>query len=984
MRIPALMLLCSLSFAADPALFDKLEWRLVGPFRGGRVAAVAGFSGDLATAYFGSVGGGVWKSDDAGNTWKPVFDQQKIASIGAIAVAPSDENTVYVGTGEADIRSQIGFGDGMYKSTDAGRTWKHIGLRDSRQIAKILVDPKDPNLVYVAALGHAYGPNAERGVFRSQDGGATWQKVLDRGPEVGAVDLAFEPGNPRVIYATVWNGRRPQWSQYGPVEGPDSGLWKTTDGGDHWSEISGHGLPTQAWRRSGVATGTGNRVYLLLDAEKAGGLYRSDDAGANWTHISSNPGIFSRGWYFSGITVNPKDPDDVWIPNVAVYHSVDGGRNFTINRGAPGGDDYRIIWMDTQDPRHMVLGSDQGTNVSLNGGKTWSSWYNQPTAQFYHVITDNQFPYWIYGSQQDSGTAAVPNRTNHGEIDARDWISVGGEESGYVAIDPKDPNIVYVGNTNGALNRFDKRTGEAQNITPWPMRGARGDISQEKYRYPWTSPLIFSPVDGALYWGSQYVMKTVDGGLHWQELSPDLTGKSDKIGIDGNANDPAAKIQQGFGVVYAIAPSRKEANTIWAGSDTGLIHLTRDGGKTWTDVTPKGLGPWSKVSQIDASHFDAGTAYASIDRHRVEDYRPYVYRTRDYGKTWSLIAGGLEEPAYMNCVREDPVRQGLLYGCSELGVVVSFDDGQSWQSLQLNLPPVSVRDLTVHGDDLVIATFGRSFWVLDNMTPLRQVDDKITSTFLYKPGHAIRLNPEAFSGTPYPVEEPKAKNPPDGAAIDYYLKPAAAGEVTLEFLDGKNQVIRKVSSSDRPAPGGRGAIADVWIVPPPRVTNNAGMNRYMWDLRYAVPEGAGGGRGGAHGPQVLPGNYTVRLTADGKTYTQTLSVAMDPRSVATPADLQKQLDFSLEVMASMQEAAAAIREARSKGGTAAALVGSAGGRGGAPATPGPSLSSAMNELNTALSVALSADRTPPAQAVQLFEQGKRDLAAQIAKLRAIN
>ncbi len=891
---------------------------MVGPFRGGRVAAVAGVAGDPAVGYFGSVGGGVWKTDDAGTTWNPIFDQQRIASIGAIAVAPSNPNVVYVGTGEADIRSQISFGDGMYKSTDAGKTWKHIGLRDSRQIAKVLVDPQNPDLVYVAVLGHVYGPHPERGVFRSKDGGATWQKVLDRGNEVGAVDLAFDPENSTIIYAAVWGARRPTWSQYAPIELPGSGLWKSSDGGDHWSEITSPVFPKQ-WHRAGIAT-AGSRVYVVHDSD---GLYRSDDRGATWTKVNSSQGIASRGWYFCEVTVNPHNPDDVWIPNVAVYHSTDGGKTFTINRGAPGGDDYRIIWMDSKDPRHMLLGSDQGTNVSLNGGRTWSTWYNQPTAQFYHVITDNQFPYWIYGSQQDSGTAAVPNRTNHGEIDARDWISVGGEESGYIAIDPKDPNIIYVGNTNGALNRYDKRTGEAQNITPYPVRGAREDIAAQKYRYPWTSPLIFSFTDpNTLYWGSQYVMKTTDGGLHWQEISPDITG------------DPR-------GVVYSIAPSRLKAGEIWAGSDTGLVHVTRDGGKTWTNVTPKGLGPWSKISQIDTSHFDAGTAYISVDRHRMEDYKPYIYRTRDYGKTWDLIAGGLEEPAYMNCVREDTVRRGLLYGCTELGVVVSFDDGANWQSLQLNLPPVSVRDLVVHGDDLVIATFGRSFWVLDNMTPLRQVADNAGATFLYKPAAAIRLNPEGFSGTPFPVEEPKAKNPPDGAIIDYYFRTAPQGEVALEFLDAKGTVVRRVSSADRPAPGGRGgAIADVWIVPPPKVTARAGMNRFVWDMRYGMPEGAGGGRGGSRGPQVAPGNYRVRLTAEGKTYTQPLTVIMDPRSRATSDDLEKQLDFSLQVIALMKD---------------------------------PAAKPVMNLLNAALSVATSADRQPPQQAIDLYEQAKREM-----------
>jgi len=981
-------LLCCLAAAAPypPALYDQLQWRLVGPFRGGRVIAVAGVSGDVATAYFGSVGGGVWKSGDAGTTWTPIFDQQHIASIGAIAVAPSDPNVVYVGSGEADMRSQIGFGDGMYKSTDAGKTWTHTGLVNSRQIAKIIVDPRDANLVYVAVLGHAYGPNPERGVFRSTDGGATWQKVLDRGPDVGAVDLAIDPANSKTIYATVWNGHRPPWSQYGPIEGPGSGLWKSTDGGDHWTQITAHGLPAQdTWHRSGVATAAG-RVYLLLDAQGAGGLYRSDDAGANWTRVSSAQGIVSRGWYFSGISINPKNPDDVWIPNVAVYHSTDGGRNFTINRGAPGGDDYHIIWFDAADPPHMILGSDQGTNISINAGVTWTSWYNQPTAQVYHVTTDNQFPYWIYGSQQDSGTAAVPSRTNHGEIDSRDWITVGGEESGYIAVDPKDENILYVGNTNGALNRFDKRTGEAQNITPWPLRGGGGGQtvapSTLKYRYPWTAPLLFSPSEpGTLYFAAQYLFKTTNGGLNWQTISPDLTGdKRDGRTIFEGETTTANAIERGYGVLYAIGPSPLRAGQIIVGSDTGLIHITRDAGKTWQNITPKNLAPWSRVTQIEPSHFDPATAYASVDRHRMEDYKPYIYRTRDYGKTWDLITAGLEEPAYVNSIKEDPKRKGLLYASTELGIDVSFDDGDHWQSLQLNLPTVSVRDTAIHGDDLVIATHGRAFWVLDDISPLRQIDEKITGTFLYKPSTAIRLNAEAFSGTPYPVEEPKAKNPPDGAMIDYYFKSVPSGDVTLEFLDAKNQPVRRVSSADR-APGGRGgAIADVWIVPPPRVTAKAGMNRYAWDLRYGISEiEGGGGRGGSRGAQVLPGNYTVKLTAGGQSFTQPLKVAMDPRSTAAPAELSKQLDFSLQVTREIARATDAIRQARAQAAgnpEIAKLIGT-GGRGG---SSGPSLSTTVAELNTALTVAQSADRTPPASAQELFDQARRDLDQQIAKL----
>jgi photosystem II stability/assembly factor-like uncharacterized protein len=982
---------CSVSLfgaALPPHLYDHLEWRLLGPFRGGRVIAVSGVAGDPATAYFGSVGGGVWKTEDAGATWKPIFDQQHIASIGAIAVAPSDANVVYVGSGEADMRSQIGFGDGMYKSTDAGRTWQHIGLRDSRQIAKILVNPLDANLVYVAVLGHAYGPNAERGVFRSKNGGASWEKVLDRGPEVGAVDLAFEPEDTRTVYATVWNGHRPPWSQYGPIEGAGSGLWKSTDGGDHWSNISGHGLPAGEWRRSGIATGPGRRVYLLLDAQDSGGLFRSDNAGANWTRVSANQGIVSRGWYFSGISVNPKNADDVWIPNVANYHSTDGGRTFTINRGAPGGDDYHILWIDPNDPKHLVLGSDQGTNISLNGGRSWTSWYNQPTAQFYHVTTDNRWPYWIYGSQQDSGTAAVPIRTNHAEIDARDWVTFGGEESGYVAVDPKDPNIIYVGNTNGALNRYDKRTAESQNITPWPMRGAREDISLQKYRYPWTAPLLFSPVEpGTLYFAAQFLFKTTDGGLNWQTISPDLTGA-----VKGatDTGDVMGRIAKGYGVIYAVGPSPLRGGLIWVGSDTGLLHLTRDGGKTWSNVTPKGSPGWSRVTQIEASHFDPAVAYASVDRHRMEDYKPYIYRTRDSGKTWDLINSGLEEPAYVNSIKEDPARKGLLFAATELGVEVSFDDGDHWQSLQRNLPTVSVRDLAVHGDDLVVATHGRAFWALDNISALRQMDEKAAGSdvFLFKPATAIRLNPEGFSGSPFPVEEPKAKNPEEGAYIDYFLK-SPTSPVVLEFVDSKNLVIRKVSSEDREEARGLGAVADAWIVPPARVGSREGTNRYVWDLRYPLPATEGGGRGGARGPQVVPGTYSVRLTANGHTYTQPLKVAMDPRAKATPAELTKQLEFGMAVSKALGQAAEAIREARefrrTNKNTAldadlATLIG-ASGRGGGGG--GPSLSSVAAELNTALSVAESADRTPPAQAVQLFEQANRELTAQLVKWKAI-
>jgi photosystem II stability/assembly factor-like uncharacterized protein len=987
--------------AQQPAsLFDGLRWRMIGPFRGGRSIAATGISGDPNTFYFGSVGGGIWKTTNAGLTWSPIFDDQHVASIGAIEVAPSNPNVIYAGTGEADIRSDLSQGDGVYKSTDAGKTWRNIGLGDSHQIGRILIHPTNPDIVYVAALGHAYGPNPERGVYRTTDGGRTWQKVLDKGPDIGATDLALEPESPQVIYATMWQARRPPWSVYGPLEGPGSGLYKSTDGGDHWSQLTGNGLPEGAWRRSGVAVarGTrGQRVYAIIDAASGSGLFRSDDAAKTWTRVGTDPRIDSRAWYFSGITVDPKNPDVVYLPNVAVYRSTDGGKNFTVLKGAPGGDDYHYLWIDPTDSSRMILASDQGINISTDTGASWSSWYNQPTAQLYHVITDNQFPYNVYGSQQDSGTAVVPSRTNHGLIAEYDRLSVGGAEAGNIAPDPKDPNIVYVSDTYGTLNRFDKRTAQGQNITPWPAPAFGVDISQRKYRFPWTAPLVFSPVDNALYYGSQFVLKTTDGGLNWKEISPDLTGadsKSSQPTPGGNLSIDNAKAR-GYGVVYSIAPSPMNAQLIWAGSDTSLIHLTHDGGKSWSNVTPPGLSDWSKITAIEASHFNAGVAYAAVDRHRLDDNKPYLYRTRDYGKSWMPIINGIEAPSFLNAVREDPVRKGLLYACTETGVFVSFDDGDHWQSLQLNLPTVSVRDLVIHGDDLVIATHGRSFWILDDMTPLRQVDPKITASdvFLYQPVTSMRMNREPFQGTPLPPEIPKAQNPPDGAIIDYYLKSAPAGEVTLEILDAKNQLVRRYSSSEHPTAGrGRQAIADIWIVPPPSLTARAGMNRFVWDLRYSTASGATGepeNAPAARGPQVLPGAYQIRLTVAGQHFTQPLKVVLDPRSNATPADLTKQFDLSMKISDELKRAAEAsqqigalrrrLAEAKTKtSGNDVLLASIASVDSDAAKIAGSGLNSVRAQLNAVLNVVDSADRTPPAQAYALFEQASRDLATQLA------
>ncbi|MDP8979512.1 MAG: hypothetical protein M3O35_02855 [Acidobacteriota bacterium] len=973
MKPVSLALLLSTLLSAQPfppSLFDGLQWRLIGPFRGGRSVAVTGIPGDPTTFYFGSVGGGIWKTTNTGVTWAPIFDSQPIASIGTLALAPSDPNVIYAGTGEADIRSDLSTGDGIYKSTDAGKTWKHAGLRDSRHIARIVVDPANPDIVYVAALGHAYGPNADRGVFRSNNGGATWKKILDKGSDVGAADLALDG---QTIYATMWRARRSTWSQYAPLAGPGSGLYKSMDNGDHWTQLTGNGLPESEWGRAGVAIvqGTqGKRVYAIVDAAAAaGGLYRSDDAGASWTRTNGDARNYSRGWYFGGITVDPNNPDVVYLPNVSIYKSSDGGKTFMVLKGAPGGDDYHSLWIDPTHSARMILGSDQGASISVDSGTTWSSWYNQPTAQFYHVTTDNQFPYNVYGSQQDSGTAAVPSRTNHGQITERDFSSVGGAESGYIAVDPKDPNILYVSNTYGTLTRFDKRTAQGQVITPWPASGFGLEISQRKFRFPWTAPLIFSPLEpNTLYYGSQYVLKTTDGGLKWDQISPDLTGYDKSAVSAGPVTVDNAKAR-GYGVIYSIAPSSVHKDVVWAGTDTGMIHVTESGGRTWRNITPETLTDWSKVTHMEASHFDVRAAYAAVDRHRLDDYGPYLYRTRDFGATWTLATNGIPDRAFLNAIREDPERRGLLYAATEMGVYVSFDDADHWQPLQLNLPVTSVRDLVVHGDDLVIATHGRAFWILDDIAPLRQIDPKIAASdvVLYRPAKAIRMNSEGFQGTPLPPEIPTAKNPPDGAIVDYYLKSAPSDAVTIEILDSANQLVRRIASTDKDPPPSRRelTVSDVWIPPAPRVGAKQGMNRFVWDLRYALSaEGENEpGSARARGPQVLPGNYQVRLTVSGKAYTQPLVVSLDPRSTATPEDLASQLELGLKATQEIARAGVLLRSVRARQ---------------APKIE-TAITAVIADFAAVLGVVDSSDRRPPMQAYDLFEQARIALEALSAR-----
>jgi photosystem II stability/assembly factor-like uncharacterized protein len=856
-------------FAAliDPSLFQDLHWRLIGPFRAGRVLAVSGVPDEPEHFYFGSVNGGVWESSDAGRTWQPIFDSQPIGSIGALAVADSNPKIIYVGSGEADMRSDIAQGDGMYKSIDGGRSWTHIGLTDSQQIGRIIVHPDNPDLVYVAALGHPYGPNAERGVFRSRDGGQTWQRILSRNDsDTGAIDLAFEPGNPRTIYAALWQTRRTPWSVYPPSNGPGSGLFKSTDGGDNWTELHVASKPG----RIGIAVAPSNpqRVYAIVDAEE-GGMYRSDDSGATWTRVGSDTRIWSRGWYFGGITVEPKNADVVYSCNVNLYRSDDAGKTWAPVKGAPGGDDYHQLWIDPQHPERRILGVDQGTVVSINGGVTWSSWYNQPTGQFYHVITDNRFPYWVYGSQQDSGAAGVPSRTNtHDGITLTDFreITAGGE-SDNIAPDPKDPNILY----GGRVEKLDVRTHQTQSIDPtlaYPSNDRR----------TWTLPLVFSRRDPrVLYFSNQRLFRTEDGGKHWAIISPDLTRENP--GAPPTLDPTTAALKPGgprLGVIYAIAPSRLVDHDIWVGTDDGLIWRTRDEGAHWQNITPPALAAWSKVGIIETSHFDADTAYAAIDRHRLDDFRPYIYRTHDGGKTWQLAANGIG--TFVNMVREDPVRKGLLYAGTEKGMYVSFDDGDRWQSLQLNLPVTSVRDIDVRGNDVVIATHGRAFWILDDITPLRQT---VTGdTYLFKPATAIRFRPAGFTGTPMPMDEPLAENPPNGAYIDYVAPPISAA-ITLEIIDDRGQLVRRYNSSDptpKPDPA-KLRVAPEWFETPSTLSTTPGMHRFVWPLRYPAPAALDTALRGAYADGVWapPGNYTIVLTVNGQRFTQPLVVAPDPR-----------------------------------------------------------------------------------------------------------
>jgi photosystem II stability/assembly factor-like uncharacterized protein len=882
----------------DASYFGSLHWRLAGPFRGGRALAVTGVPGQPDRFYFGAVDGGVWESRNAGRTWDPIFDAEPVGSIGAIAIAPSDTNTIYVGTGEADMRSDIAAGNGMYKSTDGGKTWTHIGLDDTRQIGSIVVDPHDANVAYVAALGHQYGPNDQRGVFKTIDGGKSWSKILYKDASTGAIDLALDPSDAKTLYASLWQTRRPPWNVYPPTNGPGSGLYKSTDGGASWTQLK-NGLPAHVGH-VGISISPSNpkRVYAMVDASpQTGGVYRSDDAGATWTRTDGDERLWQRGWYFGGITVDPKNPDVVYAMNTSTYRSNDGGKSFVAIKGAPGGDDYHTLWIEPNDPSRMILGSDQGVVVSVDGAQTWSSWYNQPTAQMYHVAVDNHFPFLMYGAQQDSGATVVPSRSKYAGINLWDFrpMDVGGE-SGSVAPDLKHPGLTYGGTVTA--ERVD--TGWELNLDPTL------NYPGTTWRNTWTLPIVFSPADPtALYVSHQKIFRSRNGGKTWAIVSPDLSRANE--GTPPSLDAPALADDNGVsrhGVVYTIAPSPLRANVIWAGTDDGYIWITRDGTSHWQNVTPPALTSWSKVGTIEASHFDVQTAYAAVDRHRLEDFAPHIYRTRDGGKTWAEIAQGISNGSFVNAVREDPVRRGLLYAATERGMYVSFDDGDHWQSLQRNLPVTSVRDIAIHGNDLAIATHGRSFWVMDDIAPLRQIADAVASggpAYLFAPSPAYRIRPGNDESTPLPRDEPSSPNPLPGLDIDYYLASAAQTPVVIDVLDARGATVRHWSSADKPVAidPQKLTVVPSWIEVPPAISADPGAHRFLWTFEA----------GTAEGPLAPPGSYAIRLTVDGKTYRRSARILRDPRIAATDADLRAQYDLAVAIGALSKNAVRARERA---------------------------------------------------------------------------
>jgi photosystem II stability/assembly factor-like uncharacterized protein len=1007
----------ALAPAVDPALYNAMEWRLIGPFRGGRVTAVDGIPSDRLTYYFGATGGGVWKTDDGGLSWRCVSDGFfKTGSVGAIAVAAADPNVVYVGMGEAPIRGNVSHGDGMYKSTDAGKTWTHIGLRDTHQISRVRVHPRDIDLVYVAALGHVYGPNEERGVFRSKDGGATWERILYRSPSAGAIDLILDPTNPRVLYAALWEAWRTPYSLNSG--GPGSGLFKSTDGGDTWIEISRNpGLPKGVLGKIGVTASPvrADRVWAIVEAED-GGVFRSDDGGATWVKLNEDRRLRQRAWYYSRIYADTGSPDTVYVLNTGFYKSVDGGRTYaTIS--VPHGDNHDL-WIDPADPQRMINSNDGGANVSLNGGRSWTAQDNQPTAQFYHVAVDDQFPYWVYGAQQDNSTVRIASRTDTGSIDKPDWYPVGGGESGYVVPVPGNADIVYAGSYGGLITRWDYRTRSQRVITAWPENPMGWGAADLKYRFQWTAPIVVSRFDPrVIYHAAQVLFKSTNEGQSWEIISPDLTtnDKTKQQSSGGPITQDNTSVEY-YCTIFALAESRHDARTLWAGSDDGLVHITRDGGASWQNITPKQLPPWSLISSIEPSAFDAGTAYIAVDRHELDDFRPYIYKTSDFGKTWKLAAGGLPQDTFIRVVREDPAREGLLYAGGETGVYVSFDGGERWQSLQLNLPVVPIHDLAVKDGDLVAATHGRSFWILDDLTPLHQIGPGAApEALLFKPRDAYRMR-----GGRRAVNA--GSNPPAGSVIRYFFKEKPEGEVVLEFLDAGGKVIKKFTS--RPEARESGGAMDEYAAyfgggAAARVPTEAGMNRFIWNMRYPDAESVPGAilwSGSTIGPTAPPGTYEVRMTAGGKTMSQTWNWLKDPRLDTTAKDFADQFALLIRIRDTLGEVNRGVNRLRSARSQIEAVAGRAGGATGGAGERAKEIAAAAraitdkltaveevliqaksksgqdplnypirldNKLAALAMVVASADARPTDPSVELYEELAATARAELAKLGSI-
>ncbi|MCI0699021.1 glycosyl hydrolase [candidate division KSB1 bacterium] len=997
----------------DTSLYRAMKWRSIGPFRGGRSTAVAGVPNQPLVYYMGGTGGGVWKTEDGGINWRPISDAYfKTGSVGAIEVAQSDPNVIYVGMGEACVRGNFSHGDGLYKSTDAGKTWKHIGLSDTRQIGKIRIHPQNPDLVYVAALGHIFGPNTERGVFRSKDGGKNWERILYKDDKTGAVDIAMDPSNSRILFAGFWQVSRTPYGMYSG--GPGSGLYKSTDGGDTWTELK-EGLPKGIKGKIGVTVSpvNPNRVWANIEAED-GGVFRSDDGGNKWRRVSEDRNLRQRAWYYTHIYADTKDPETVYVLNVQFNKSIDGGKTYETIR-VPHGDTHDL-WMAPEDNMRMINANDGGACVTFNGGKAWTSLDNQPTAQFYHVITDNRFPYYVYGAQQDNSTVGIASRNNGFGITERDWYAVGGGESGYIAPHPVDANIVYAGSYGGYLTRYDHRTQEERNIMVWPENPMGAGPADLTYRFQWTFPIVVSPHDpNTIYAAGNVLFKSANEGQTWEPISTDLTrnDKSKQGPSGGDITKDNTSVEY-YCTIFSVAESRLQKDLIWAGSDDGLAHVTTDGGKNWQNVTPKGMPEWSLISNIDASPHEAGTAYLAVNRYKHDGLKPYIYKTNDYGKTWTLLNKGIPEGAFVRAVREDPQRKGLLYAGTETGVFASFDDGANWQNLQLNLPVVPITDMVVKDNDLVVATQGRSFWILDDLTPLHQLSDKVaaSTTHLFKPRAAYR-----FGGGSFPRPN-VGQNPPNGVVIHYYLKTKPEGDIRLEILDAKGDTIKTFSSKERRQEGeGGGFLAEFFGVTSrgDQLAKEAGMNRFVWDMRYpdAVrTPGAVLWGGSLRGPVAVPGNYQARLIAGNQTLTEPFEIKADPRLNLPLADYQKQFDFLLKVrdkVSAAHEAVNFIRDVRKQVDDLSKRVSDAGTDGKAVTAAAKDLNDKMkaieeeiiqvkaksrqdplnypiklnNKIAVLADVASSMDAPPTDASHTVFNQIAAQLDAQLAKLEEI-